>query len=886
MPAGLLHAFASAFTQENRLLRLQLGSGIEAATRLLPQTLRGHHCLSAPYRYELDCLTDNALLELKDLLGLPVQIGILTAQGHERMICGIVTAAETLGADGGFSSYRLIIEPALALLGHRHTSRVFQDQTVPEIVQCILDEHIAANPVLATAFKHESHLVQTYPQRSYCLQYRENDLAFITRLLREEGIAWRFAFTAGDLPLHTLILFDDPYSIAQGPVGRIRFHRADGTEQADGLQQWRGSRQIVSNRIDLCSFDYKQVTSIQSSDDSRIDQGQGGEQAQRSLHDYDPQTLYYGDAGDLARYASLRQQAIDLSARSFTAQGTARDVTVGEWFLLDGHPVHDYDTADQREFTLVGETLTARNNLPSELQHGLANLLGPAAGTTQDLGPSDHGQQPFRSELTLVRRGIPLTPAYARTEHAKPTALGVQTATVVGPANEEIFTDAMGRIRIQFHWQRAQEHREFGAGLDDRSSCWIRVAYPSAGAGWGHQFIPRIGQEVLVDFIEGDIDRPIVTGVVYNGTHTPPTFSDAGNLPANKTLSGIKSKEYKGYRFNELLLDDSAGQIRAKLSSEHGFSQLNLGYLIHPRKDGSGQPRGEGAELRTDQHLAIRGGHGLLLSAEAATGASGKQLMRQQAQSQLDGAFSLVQQLADAAAHQLADRQETGQDEQTIQPDNSQGPRKPNGHLHHLQHALKSWEAGSNTDKDGNSSSRQQPGQQGLIALSAPAGIVSATPQAQAHTAGTNLDLIAQRDTNQTSGRRWLHNVGQHISLFVLGVKERVSLKLIAARGHIRMQAQNDSIEIDAAKDIRIKANQRLHLFAGDEILLAAGGGYIRLKGGNIQIHCPGNLTLKAASHAWSGPDQMQTQLTTYPTVCQSCLEKAIKQGAAAIPRI
>lgn len=131
MPAGLLHAFASAFTQENRLLRLQLGSGIEAATRLLPQTLRGHHCLSAPYRYELDCLTDNALLELKDLLGLPVQIGILTAQGHERMICGIVTAAETLGADGGFSSYRLIIEPALALLGHRHSSRVFQDLTVP-----------------------------------------------------------------------------------------------------------------------------------------------------------------------------------------------------------------------------------------------------------------------------------------------------------------------------------------------------------------------------------------------------------------------------------------------------------------------------------------------------------------------------------------------------------------------------------------------------------------------------------------------------------------------------------------------------------------------------------------------------------------------------------
>ncbi|MCQ4146116.1 type VI secretion system Vgr family protein, partial [Vogesella sp. AC12] len=179
------------------------------------------------------------------------------------------------------------------------------------------------------------------------------------------------------------------------------------------------------------------------------------------------------------------------------------------------------------------------------------------------------------------------------------------------------------------------------------------------GAGWGHQFIPRLGQEVLVDFIEGDIDRPVITGVLYNGSHPPPAFSGAGSLPGNQTLSGIKSKEHHGGQYNELLFDDSPGEVRAKLSSEHGKTQLNQGYLTHPRADGKAQPRGEGFELRSDRHGAIRAGHGLLLSTEAQAGAGGKQLARDGAQSQLDAALSLAQSLADTASAQLADTLET-----------------------------------------------------------------------------------------------------------------------------------------------------------------------------------------------------------------------------------
>ncbi|MBY0446135.1 MAG: type VI secretion system Vgr family protein, partial [Burkholderiales bacterium] len=168
------------------------------------------------------------------------------------------------------------------------------------------------------------------------------------------------------------------------------------------------------------------------------------------------------------------------------------------------------------------------------------------------------------------------------------------------------------------------------------------MAYPSAGAGFGHQFIPRIGQEVTVSFIEGDIDRPIITGVVYNGSHSVPAFSGAGALPANKTLSGIKTKEHEGGQYGELLFDDTKGEVRTKLSSEHGKTQLNLGYLIHPRTDGKGEARGEGFELRSDMQGAIRAS-GLLISTESKSGASGKQLDHTPAQSQLESALALAQ---------------------------------------------------------------------------------------------------------------------------------------------------------------------------------------------------------------------------------------------------
>ncbi|AXE35455.1 type VI secretion system Vgr family protein [Chromobacterium phragmitis] len=846
---SLLASFASAFNQDQRLLTLELGTGQIAAEQLLPQSLDGEEGVSQAYRHVVTCLSPDGAIELKTLLGQSARIGIADPAGRESLRCGVVSQARLLGSDGGFSQYQLTIEPPIALLRHRRTSRVFQDMTVPDIVQQIVHEHQAANPVFARAQALEFKVGPAQP-RSYCLQYREDDFSFIVRLLHEEGYAWRFEHLDGDSPQVKLAVFDDVYSLPPAEVERVRFHRSDATEEEDGLTDWSASRRIVPGNVALATFDYQPVSTQHTGDSSQIDQGQGGQALQSSLQDYDPQSLYYaGDAEQLSHYARLRQQAHDRQAKQFEGAGSIRGLTAGQWFRLDDHPAHDGDSHEQREFVVTGQRLQARNNLPTDLK-----AILPAGE------PAD---APFSTQIQAQRRGIPLTPAYADTPLAKPKSRGVQTATVVGPAGEEVHTDAQGRIKVQFHWQRPEEHPTIGAGLDDKSSCWLRVAMPSAGAGWGHQFIPRIGQEVLVDFIEGDIDRPLITGVLYNGSHPTPDFSGAGSLPANKTLSGIKSKEHQGGGYNELLFDDTPGEVRAKLSSEPGKTQLNQGYLAHPRSNGKAQPRGDGFELRTDHHGAIRAAHGLLLSTEAQNGGSGKQLAREHAQSQLQSAVALSQALAETATAQLADTMETGPD--GIGDDNAKTGKKATGHAQHQLDALAAWEAGTNTDKDGKTA-KDQPGQQPQLILSAPAGIVSTTELSQTLAAGTNLNLVAQRDANHTTGRRWLHNVGKSISLFVAGVKDKVALKLIAAKGKVQVQAQSDVMELTADKDLTITSvKQKIHLNGKQEILLTSGGAYVRIKDGKIELHAPGTVSFKGASHDWSGGTSLGQEFNKMP---------------------
>ncbi len=855
--AALLAAFASAFTQDARLLTLRFadGSGI-AEDALLPDRLSGREQLSGCYRYTLTCLSPDTHLELKHFQGQIVEIGILQADGAQRHISGIVTDAKQLGADGGFANYSLTLEPALALLALRTNSRAFQDLSVPEIVTAILNEHRAANPVIQASFKLDTQLDKEYPQRSYCLQYRESDLAFIERLLCEEGISYTFTFSDDDnSPMHTLVLFDDVYRLSPQSQQNIRFHRDSSTEQSDSLTQWLGARQVSAGMTGLASYDYQPVTTQMARSMTRIASGDAASQAQRSLEWYDPQTAYYGANWDeVQRYADLRQSARDLQAKSFMGESNVRGLSSGAWFQLDNHPVHDQDAAGEREFVVTELDFQAQNNLPGE--------LGSRAIT--DHRSPNHA--PYQNSFKAVRRGIPIVPAYTDA-HAKPTASGRQSATVVGPQDEEIHTDEHGRIKLQFHWQRPQDHPQDTANLDERCSTWVRVMYSWAGANWGCQQIPRVGQEVQVGFIENDIDRPMVMGVTHNGRHLPPTFSGAGTLPANKTLSGIKTKEYRGNFYNELLLDDSTGETRIKLSSEHAKTQLNQGYLIHPRAEGKGEPRGEGFELRTDAAGALRAAQGMLISTDARRNASGRQLDRQELLSSLHAANDLANTLSDNAVHQLANQTETGRGNQLVKDDKAPGNKSNTGHQQHLLDAIASLEKGSNTDKENKSGNKDQPGGQPILAMSAPAGIAIVTPNAATLSTGTNFDQVAQRDTNQTTARRWIHNVGESMSLFVAGSdKIKETLKLIAAKGKIQMQAQSGEIEITADQAIKMTAiNKDVTMLAPKDITMTSGGGYVKLGGGNIDIHAPGMVSIKCAKLVIEGPVSLGVAAQTFP---------------------
>jgi len=832
----MLSAFASAFTQENRLIRLQIGDGKTFDERLLPQLLDGRETLSASYRYDLICLSPDAFIPLERLIGQVAQIGILAGGGGIAGLdvgepqwitrCGIITEARGLSSDGGFGRYKFIIESPLALLRYRTASRVFQDVTVPEIVARILQEHIDANPSIGGILRLELNLRKQYPARSYCLQYRETDLAFIERLLFEEGIGYTHAHEAGDVGSIRFIAFDDPWDLPQASQGTIRFHRAEATEKEDSLTEWTHMRRLGPSEASLTSYNYKEARTDSAYAQCRAwleetfgEDGEVSPCAESSLEDFDAQTLYYGtDSNELTRYAELRQQAHERKKSGYQGQGNVRALLAGQWFQLTEHPLCSKRSREECEFVVCELLLSARNNLEQKLASTLSPLpsFGPPSGGQETSPP------PYWIKISARKRGLPLTPAYAHTRHARPTAMGLQSATVTGPQGEEVYTDEMGRVKIQFHWQRPREHLEFGADFDERSSCWVRVAYPGAGAAWGHQSIPRIGQEVLVGFLDDDIDRPIIKGVIHNGRQPNPWFSGAGSLPANRALTGIQTKEHHGQQYGELLFDDTTEQVRVKLSSEHGKTQLNQGYLIHPRKDGEGEPRGEGFELRTDLSGAIRAAKGILISAHERGMAAGNQLDREELIVQLEMALEIAKELAkDSEANEA----------ETTNTD----PQK------RLTDYVKAWEDGSNVGKKDNAEGKS------IAALTAPEGVALATEANILVASGASQDFVTSQDANHTVGQKLRMRVGDAFSLFT-----RQTMKVISALGKIRIAALSDEIELSAKK--------KLHLISLEEIVMEAPKITLRAQdagveyGGGITNKTSGAFLIYASSQNMTSP--------------------------------
>lgn len=869
---------------ENRPVRLRLDHmGGVLRDVLLPQQVSGASEICGGLRYEAWCVCTNAGIALKQMIALPMALDFVTDRGELNTVCGIVAEASAGDSDGGVASYKLVMRDALAIMNRRINTRVFRDLSELDIVKRLVAEWRLGNEVLANAFDLEidaSVQPGRYPPREFTLQYNESDAAFIRRLLARSGIAWFFRpgrstgsgqqADAGQTLAHTMVLFDSPDALSENNAGTVRYHRDNATEQRDTITSWAAVRTLRAGSVGRHSWDYKQPQGYFASSDaaSEGDQGPSGNELAASLDDYQILPPHTGDNNDdLRRLGRLRMRRHDYEAKCHRGQGSVRDFRVGEYFRLEGHPELDLHPADERDFVITQLQVTARNNLPRDLVAKVERLFARNGWTAT---PQDHVRladaSPVRHHMTFcaVRRGVPIVPAYdARTDLPR---IPPQSAIVVGPPGEEVYCDKLGRVRVRLLGLRPDDHAHAqgaGASGTERDSAWVRVATPWAGNGpgslqqCGALHLPRVGSEVLLDFMGGDPDKPVIVGQLYNGSALPAGLSERGDLPGNRYLSGIKSREIKGERHNQLRLDDSPGRINAQLASDHGTSQLNLGWLTQPLAGGTAEPRGEGAEVRSDKAVAVRGGHGVLITADASVGAKDRQLDRPEMIGMNDVLQGIYKALSELAATHFA-------------ADADGAP------LAKLVEHIRQWEKGSNTEGGTPDSSGGQP----VVAVSAPAGIVLASQDNVVVGAQTNVDVVSAGNTQLTAGRKFLARAQQGVSLFA----HKLGMQLISASGKILMQAQDGEVEVGAAK--------RLHLYSLESLLLEAPEVVIRTDGaqwtigkGKVISSSSGEFKMQASDFKFTRGGGGSLELPTMPHSTLETDEQVAFSGRGAQPR-
>ncbi|MHC8317958.1 type VI secretion system Vgr family protein [Pseudomonas sp. LB3P31] len=760
------------FSPQNRRL-IKFTTATDGAQELLLDRYSGSEGLSTLFGFELALISQDAQLPLKTLIGQPALLDIELASGGSRYIHGYISRFSLQHSDGGLAHYCATLSPWLWMLSRRFDSRIFQEQTIEDVIRQVF----AAYGALANFAIRLQHPLKSH---SYITQYRQSDKDFVLRLIEREG--WFFYFEHSKEG-HQLIITDQSRhleALEQQP--QIRYHSASVTETADSITQWSSNRVLQSGRMAIQTFDYRQPRNPLPV--SMPSLNQQGDVPAYEIYDfpghYSHPMLEGGET--LVRH---RLEALEVQAKTFHGASNCRAMLPGYTFELTGHFDHECDLAADRHFLLLKIEHSASNNYLS--------------------GQPAH----YLNRFVCIRHKI----AYrAPISTPCPTIPGPLTAIVIGPEGEEVFTDEQARVQVRFHWQRSQDPAQ--------CTTWLRVAMPSAGAGFGHQFLPRIGQEVLVTFLGGDIDRPLITSVLYNGDHRPPRFTNAAGLPGNRTLSGIKTQEHKGNGFNELLFDDTPGALRARMGTTQHATALNLGKLTTPRTDGRAQPRGDGAELRTDAAIALRAAQGMLLTTYARQDAQGSQLDREELLKLLAECGELFQSLGQTAASRGS------------QQIDSQG-------IDALRQALNQWPAPE-------SNSAGDP----VFALAAEAGITSATPRSQVHYAGENHDTTAQDHLHLTSGAAMHLNAGKGISAFA----QDAGISAIANRGKVLVQAQEDDITLNARKNMRLSATEGEVVISAPTIrLVADDGSYIRI-GGGIEMGTNDKVLVHASDHDWLGP--------------------------------
>lgn len=515
------------YEDTNRLAAIETPLGQDV---LLVGGFIGQESMSGLFSFDLELLSENHSIVFEDIIGQSATVSVYLPDESQRYFHGIISSFSQNTGDPAtlettFSSYSATLVPWVWLLQRTTDSRIYQNKTVPEIAETVFTEKGFTD--------YEFRLQETYDTREYTVQYRETDYAFVCRLFEEEGIHFFFEH---EIDRHVLIVADSPTENASCPFqaeAKYQTVASDSWEETDTISGFEVTRQIRSGKYTLNDYNFTMpAADLKTSTDSKVTLGPG----ERERYDY-PARYSKRSSGD--RLVTVRMEEEEAQITTIKGSGRCRAFITGHRFTLTDYFRDDLNNKDYL-LTRIEHTLTQAGS-----------YLGDS---------STEGDTSYTNTFECIPWDTPFRPL--RTTPI-PVIDGLQTAVVVGPAGEEIYTDQYGRVKVQFPWDRE-------GGNNEESSCWIRVSQGWGGPSWGAMFIPRIGHEVIVDFEEGDPNRPMITGRVYHANNMPPY-----ELPANKTMSTIKSNSSPGGGgSNEFRFEDKAGSEEIYLHGQKDWNTL------------------------------------------------------------------------------------------------------------------------------------------------------------------------------------------------------------------------------------------------------------------------------------------------------------------------
>ncbi|MCJ7957070.1 MAG: type VI secretion system tip protein VgrG [Pseudomonas sp.] len=822
--------FGATMDQTERLLQVTSPKGQD----LFALRAHGVERLGRSPRYTVDVISQATAFNPDQLIGQALLLSIKLADGSLSPRHGWVESVRYLGSDGGLEDWQLVFSPWFSLLEYRTDCRIWQELALPEILIDVFKNYAQSQ----NAYRFE--LSQDYPPLSYVTQFNESDANFVQRWCEQEGIFW---YVEHSPDKHCIVFTDSLVALPMMDPATLRFHTQQAADNQDSITQWSSGARLLNGLVQWSSNDYRshartQITQVRALESASTP---------TALERYQYRGQYAWQSLERGEWLGRVQIEQDESAaKRIHGQGGVREMLPGYGFELSQHPLYERKQLQERQFLIIGVEFFARSNLPvGAVRRDPPGSLKVLLDSVED---QPYAQQTnnalYRNRFEAQRLDVPYRSPF---EHPKPANPGPQTAVVVTPSGREVFTDNLNRICVRFHWDRLVKDGELG-------SCWLRMMQASSGQGWGSVNVPRGGEEVLITFLDNDIDRPLVLGQVYGG-HKPAWHT-------NGLMSGYKSQEIGGRGYNQWVMDDSTGQVRTQIHSSHEHSQLNLGYLIDQQGNNRGAMRGAGFELRTDAYGALRAQKGLYLSTWPRTKAQGGQVDTDEAQQQLSNAEQRFKTLSDIASQHNALPMNGAVNSLTQLNADTRFNYGSTGEV--ATDISKPPRNGGDTDAAIRSGGHGQTAgyRKPLLIVSAPADIVTTTPENTHLHSGKQLSISTGADINLASSQSLLASVAQSISLFA----QAAGAKLFAAKGKIEIQAQTDSIELTAKDSVRITSTARtVEIAAQDEILLTSGGAYIRIKGGNIEIHAPGTVDVKGVKKSFSGPAQLNRDNPAWP---------------------